>query len=106
MQRSLRADRALSRRGFGRAALGFAGAIVSAGLPAAAVAAPAPVRITDGGPGSAGAIRRTLIGHGALALPPGLTFDWINGTPGQVQMLLAVGAADVSVCGALGPAEV
>jgi NitT/TauT family transport system substrate-binding protein len=108
MQRSLRADPGLSRRGFGRAALGFAGAIASAGLPPArtAAAVPTPIRITDGGPGSAGAIWRTLIGHGAFQLPPGLTLDWINGTPGQVQMQLAVGAADVSVCGALGAAEV
>jgi len=100
----------LSRRGFfGEAARGLAGAAASTTLlsPAwsAAAAEPAVIRMTDGGPGTAGAIWRPLIDGGAYPLPPGFKIDWVNGTPGQIQLQLANGAANVAVFGALGVAE-
>lgn len=103
--------RGISRRGFfGEAALGLAGAAASTSLlpslwNAAAAAQPGVIRVTDGGPGSAGAIWRPLIDSGAYPLPPGLKIEWVNGTPGQVQLQLATGAANIAVFGALGAAE-
>jgi len=97
-----------SRRDFlGDAALALA-ASSSAGvsLLRTAAADPAAIRVTDGGPGTAGAIWRPLIDRGAFPLPPDLKVDWVNGTPGQVQLQLASGAANLSVFGALGAAEI
>jgi NitT/TauT family transport system substrate-binding protein len=96
-----------TRRGFLRNA---ALASVSAGAAGSfaadrADAAPAPIRMTDGGPGTAGAIWRPLLEGGRYRLPDGLKIEWVNGTPGQVQLQLATGAANVSVFGALGVAE-
>jgi NitT/TauT family transport system substrate-binding protein len=109
MQRSSRAEPGRSRRGFlGDAALALAGALTSATLPGlrGAAADPAPIRVTDGGPGTAGAIWRPLIDSGQFPLPPGLKIDWVNGTPGQVQLQVATGAANVAVYGAIGAAEI
>lgn len=98
----------LSRRNLlSGGALALAGGAAAAFLPARrAVAAPAAIRITDGGPGTAGAIWRPLYEAGAAALPRDLAIDWVKGTPGQVQLQLATGAANISVFGALGVAEV
>ncbi len=98
----------LSRRGFlGEAALASAAAFASVTVPGmrTANADPATIRVTDGGPGSAGAIWRPLIDSGAYPLPKDLKIEWVNGTPGQVQLQLATGAANVAVFGALGVAE-
>lgn len=98
----------LSRRNLlSGGALALAGGAAAALLPARrAAAAPAAIRITDGGPGTAGAIWRPLYDAGAVTLPRDLAIDWVKGTPGQVQLQLATGAANVSVFGALGVAEV
>jgi NitT/TauT family transport system substrate-binding protein len=98
-----------TRRGFlGEAVLAAAGAVASATFPGlrSADAGPAPIRVTDGGPGTAGAIWRPLIDSGQFPLPPELTIDWVKGTPGQVQLQLATGAANVAVYGAIGAAEI
>lgn len=98
----------ISRRGFvTQAARGLAGAAAFTGISPlwSAAGAAEPVRVTDGGPGSAGAIWRPLIDGGAYPLPSGLKIDWVQGTPGQVQLQLATGAANVAVFGALGVAE-
>jgi NitT/TauT family transport system substrate-binding protein len=95
-----------SRRDFlSEAALALA-ASSFAGFPLRTAAAPAAIRVTDGGPGTAGAIWRPLIDSGAFPLPPQFKIDWVNGTPGQVQLQLATGAANISVFGALGAAEI
>jgi NitT/TauT family transport system substrate-binding protein len=106
MHRSSPID-ALSRRGFlTGSAQALALAALPAGLwPARASAAATTLRVTDGGPGTAGAIWRPLYDAGAVKLPDGLAIDWVKGTPGQVQLQLATGAANVSVFGALGAAE-
>ena len=39
-------------------------------------------------------------------LPEGLNIEWVKGSPGQVQLQLATGAANVGVFGALGIAEI
>jgi len=97
-----------SRRDFfSDAALALAAsATAGSSLLRPAGADPAPLRVTDGGPGTAGAIWRPLIDRGVFPLPPGLKVDWVNGTPGQVQLQLASGAANISVFGALGAAEI
>jgi NitT/TauT family transport system substrate-binding protein len=95
----------MNRRGFLMGSA-LALATVPAGLwPMRALAAPTTLRVTDGGPGTAGAIWRPLYDAGAVKLPDGLTIDWVKGSPGQVQLQLATGAANVSVFGALGAAE-
>jgi ABC-type nitrate/sulfonate/bicarbonate transport system substrate-binding protein len=99
----------LTRRGFlGEAALAFAGALTAATFPGlrSAGADPAPIRVTDGGPGTAGAIWRPLIDSGQFRLPPELKIDWVNGTPGLVQLQVATGAANVAVYGPIGAAEI
>ena len=65
-----------------------------------------PVRFTDGGPGTAGAIWRPLIDDGAVKRPDDLAIEWVKGAPGQVQLQLTTGAANVGVFGALGVAEI
>lgn len=71
-----------------------------------AEADPALIRVTDGGPGTAGAIWRPLIDSGAFSPPPQFRIEWVSGTPGHVQLQLASGAANISVFGALGAAEI
>jgi len=93
----------LSRRNFvAAAALAPANAVFSF---RGAVAATPPVRFTDVVKGSAGALWRPLIESGFVTLPPGLAFDWIGGSPGQVQLQLTAGAVNMSVFGAIGVAE-
>lgn len=92
-----------TRRRMLAAALGASAAAVI-GDPGAAGAA-TPVRITDVVQGSAGALWRPLIQFGFVTLPEGLAFDWIGGSPGQVQLQLTAGAVNVSVFGAIGVAE-
>ena len=109
MPRSSPTEPGRSRRGFLKdTALTLAAAASAASLPPflrPAVADPALIRMTDGGPGTAGAIWRPLIDSGAYPLPPGFQLDWVKGTPGQIQLQLATGAANVAVFGALGVAE-
>jgi len=110
MHRSSPTEPGRSRRGFlTEAALTLGAAAAAASLPpflrSAAAAEPALIRMTDGGPGTAGAIWRPLIDSGAYPLPSGFTIDWVKGTPGQIQLQLATGAANVAVFGALGVAE-
>jgi len=98
-----------SRRDFiGRAALALAGVATgaSASFRSAFAADITPVRFTDGGPGTAGAIWRPLIDGGTVGRSKALAFDWVKGSPGQVQLQLATGAANVGVFGALGIAEI
>jgi NitT/TauT family transport system substrate-binding protein len=93
-----------TRRGFLTESAVALAALSSASLPGSrAFAEPAAIRITDGGPGTAGAIWRPLI----QANDPELArrIEWVNGTPGQVQLQLATGAANVSVFGGIGVAE-
>jgi len=100
-----------TRRGFlGGTALAIAGAGV-AGLAggvtgARAQAARAPVKFIEGAPGTAGALWKPLIEQAAVQLPKDLSFEWVNGAPGQVQLQLVAGAVNVSVYGALGLAEI
>ncbi len=98
-----------------RAALAFAGAsigsslgtlIAPSGFASAFAAASTTVRVTDGGPGTAGAIWRPLIDSGAVKRPDDLAFEWVKGAPGQVQLQLTTGAANIGVFGALGVAEI
>ena len=99
-----------------RVALPFAGATIGGNLgslcgpsniaSAFAASEKAPVRFTDGGPGTAGAIWRPLIDSGAVRRPDDLLIEWVKGAPGQVQMQLTTGAANVGVFGALGVAEI
>jgi len=104
MPRSLPSDApGVSRRGF-LAGPALAAAAMALRVPPAR-AADTRIRVTDGGPGTAGAIWRPLIDSGRFPLPKGLAVEWVNGTPGQVQIQLATGAANVSVFGALGVAE-
>ena len=93
------------------AALALAGAAVGGSLgpfarSARAAADKTSVRFTDGGPGTAGAIWRPLIDSGAVKRPDDLGFEWVKGTPGQVQLQLTTGAANIGVFGALGVAEI
>jgi NitT/TauT family transport system substrate-binding protein len=85
------------------AALAAAGAALGPGRHAAGAAA--PVRMTDVVQGSAGALWRPLIEAGLVTLPADLSFAWIGGSPGQVQLQLTAGAVDMSVFGAIGVAE-
>jgi len=90
----------------GHAALALAWGAGAGGLLASLPArADATVRVTDGGPGSAGAIWRPLIDSGTVARPKELQLEWVKGTPGQIQLQLATGVANISVFGALGVAE-
>jgi len=100
-----------TRRDISRAALALAGAAIGGNFglltgPVRAAAEKTPVRFTDGGPGTAGAIWRPLIDSGAMERPEDLGFEWVKGTPGQVQLQLTTGAANVGVFGALGVAEI
>lgn len=95
----------LSRRGFlTGSALALTTASFAGGFTGRSAAATS-VRVTDGGPGSAGAIWRPLIDAAPPALPGGAAIEWVKGAPGQVQLQLASGAANISVYGALGAAE-
>lgn len=97
----------ISRRGLlTQSALALAAASLTGVMPRGAFAAtPDAIRITDGGPGSAGAIWRPLIDAAPPSFPGGAKIEWVNGAPGQVQLQLASGAANISVYGALGAAE-
>lgn len=63
-----------------------------------------PVRMSKAGPGTAGTIQDDLVAK-FPELDPGLDIDWIDGSPGQFQMLLVSGALDCGPFGALGIAE-
>jgi ABC-type nitrate/sulfonate/bicarbonate transport system substrate-binding protein len=93
---------------FSRRTLISAAALAAAGAalgPSRHGGAAAPVRMTDVVQGSAGALWRPLIESGLVTLPAGLSFSWIGGSPGQVQLQLTAGAVDMSVFGAIGVAE-
>ncbi len=96
----------VSRRGLLQgSALALVSASLTGVMPRGAFASPDKVRVTDGGPGSAGAIWRPLIDAAPPSLPGGAAVEWVKGAPGQVQLQLASGAANISVYGALGAAE-
>ncbi len=89
---------------------------VLAGMAASALALPLfpslsraaserlPVRMSKAGPGTAGTVQDDLLTK-FPQLDPGLDIDWIDGSPGQFQMLLVSGALDCGPFGALGIAE-
>ncbi|CDN51936.1 ABC transporter substrate-binding protein [Neorhizobium galegae] len=89
---------------------------VLAGLTASALALPffprlssaasdrLPVRMSKAGPGTAGTVQDDLLTK-FPELDPGLDIEWIDGSPGQFQMLLISGALDCGPFGALGIAE-
>jgi ABC-type nitrate/sulfonate/bicarbonate transport system substrate-binding protein len=86
---------------------GAAFAAAGAALPGGPVsAARTAIRMSDAGPGTAGAIWRPLIDAGLVKAPPELDLSWVLGNPGQVQLQLSAGVVDVSAYGAIGVAEI
>ncbi|WP_424813189.1 ABC transporter substrate-binding protein [Roseococcus sp. YIM B11640] len=69
-------------------------------------AAPAAVRVTLPGAGSAGAIWRPLIASLPAETLAGVDIQWVGANPGQMQVQLLTGTLDVSVYGALGLVEI
>jgi NitT/TauT family transport system substrate-binding protein len=63
-----------------------------------------PVRMSKAGPGTAGTVQDDML-QKFPELDPGLDIEWIDGSPGQFQMLLLSGALDCGPFGALGIAE-
>jgi len=96
-----------TRRDFlSQAALALAGTAGWNVFGAHRALANAPLRVTESGPGSATAVWQPLLDSGAASQPKDLQLEWVKSTPGQVQMQLIAGTANVAVYGALGVAEI